>query len=200
MGAVDPLAGPEHYGIMKFPTRWVVWIVLVAALAFLAGGVTDIVNHERNEAIAALSIGTFLLVIFFHQRREQRAEAVFRAWLAANAAALPQAGAHYQALPSTTKHYQDRWVTAATPTRQFTLVVSILIVSFKLPSRPLIEGADPIADRAVIYTLLTLLLGWWILHGLIWTPGALVANARGGRLSTLGEEMNARGIAAQAVG
>ena len=80
------------------------------------------------------------------------------------------------------------------------MVVSLLIVSFKLPSRPLIEGTDPISDRAVIYTLLTLLLGWWGLHGLIWTPGALMANARGGRLSTLGDAIAAQGIAAQAVG
>jgi hypothetical protein len=172
-----------QHGGMRFPTRWVVWIILVAALAFLAGGVSNVVHHSWAEAAAGLGVGGFLLAVFFNQRREQRGEAEFREWLRANATALSQGGACYR----------GRWVTSGTRTRQLTLCVSMLIVGFRLPSRPFIEGADRIGGRTFVYTGVTLLLGWWSIHGLFWTPGALLGNLRGGRESTVGAALAAMG-------
>ncbi len=154
-----------------------VWAILVLGIVFVVSGVSNLQSHEEAEAAACFGLGALLLAIFLHQRREQRTEAAFNIWLLANAAAIQAGGATYQ----------DRLITAATPTRQLTLCVSFLVVGFRLPSRPLIAGVDPMGGRVAVYTLGTLLLGWWSLHGLFWTPGALVTNLRGGRESTVGQ-------------
>jgi hypothetical protein len=162
---------------MPLPGRWVVWTILGLGIVFVVAGVSNLQTHEVEEAAACFGLGALLLAIFLHQRREQRTEAAFNAWLAANAAAIQAGGASYN----------DQWITASTPTRQLTLCVSFLVVGFRLPSRPLIAGVDPMGGRVAAYTLGTLLLGWWSLHGLFWTPGALLTNLRGGRESTVGQ-------------
>jgi hypothetical protein len=162
---------------MNFPGRWVVWVILLLGLVFVAAGVSNLRTHEETEAVACFALGAVLLALFAHQRREARHEKEFLAWLSANAAAL-RAG--------TGASYHDQWITAATPTRQLTLCASFLLVGFRLPSRVLIAGVDPIGSRVAVYSLGTLLLGWWSLHGLFWTPGALFTNLRGGREGTVG--------------
>jgi hypothetical protein len=155
----------------------VVWAILVLGIVFVISGISNLQSHEQTDAAACFGLGALLLAIFFHQRREQRTEAGFNTWLLANAAAIQAGGATYH----------DRLITVSTPTRQLTLCVSLLVVGFRLPSRPLIAGVDPMGGRVAVYTLGTLLLGWWSLHGLFWTPGALLTNLRGGRESTVGQ-------------
>jgi hypothetical protein len=144
---------------------------------FVAAGVSNVRTHEETEAVACFALGALLLAIFAHKRGDDRDEKAFLAWLETNAAALRAGGG---------ASYRDQWITAATPTRQLTLCASFLLVGFRLPSRVLVAGVDPMGARVAVYTLGTLLLGWWSLHGLFWTPGALITNLRGGREGTVG--------------
>ena len=160
-------------------------MLLVGVLA-VSGGVGSLRDGDTIAAATGFAIGAFLLAAFVHQRREQRVAAEFRSWLAANAAAILQRGG---------AQCGDTWVTADTRTRQLTLCISMIVVGFKLPSRPLIEGHDTIGARAVLYSLLTMMLGWWSLHGLLWTPVAMVHNLRGGKEATLREHLIAFGLA-----
>lgn len=167
---------------MPIPSRWVIWAVLVCGLAFLAGGVSNAAKGDPVESAAGLAIGGILVAVFWLQRQEQKRAIAFFEWLAANAEAIVQRGG---------AQYGDRRVTGDTRTRELTLCVSFLIAGFRLPSRPIIEGAERLGGRAAVYTLGTLLLGWWSIHGLFWTPVALFSNLRGGRQVTVRDHIAA---------
>jgi carbon starvation protein CstA len=162
---------------MPIPGRWVIWAILVLGVVFVLSGVSNLTTHETSEAAACFGLGALLIGIFAHKMRERREEKEFLTWLQANAQAILAGGG---------ASYRDRTITASTPTRQLTLCVSFLVIGFRLPSRVLIAGVDPMGGRVAAYTLGTLLLGWWSLHGLFWTPGALITNLRGGREGTVG--------------
>jgi hypothetical protein len=162
---------------MPIPGRWVIWGILLLGGVFVAAGVSNLTTHETADAGVCFGLGALLVGIFVHKMRERREEKAFLAWLQANAKTLASGGSAL---------YGDRSISASTPTRQLTLCVSFLVVGFRLPSRVLIEGVDPMGGRVAAYTLGTLLLGWWSLHGLFWTPGALFHNLRGGREGTIG--------------
>jgi hypothetical protein len=162
---------------MPIRGRWVVWAILVLGIVFGAAGVSDLGEHKGPDAAVCFGLGALLVGIFAHQWRERREEKEFLTWLQANAQTIRSGGAAF---------YRDRSISASTPTRQLTLCVSLLVIGFRLPSRALIEGVDPMGRRVAVYSLGTLLLGWWSLHGLIWTPGALFNNLRGGREGTIG--------------
>jgi hypothetical protein len=162
---------------MPIPGRWVIWAILVLGIVCAAAGVSNLGDHKIPDAAVCFGLGALLLGIFAHQWRERREAKEFLAWLQTNAQTIRSGGPAF---------YRDRPITAATPTRQLTLCVSFLIVGFRLPSRVLIGGVDPMGGRIAVYTLGTLLLGWWSVHGLFWTPGALFNNLRGGREGTIG--------------
>ena len=162
---------------MPIPGRWVIWAVFVLGIVFVLAGVSNLATHQTTEAEVSFGLGAVLLAIFAHRLNERREERAFLTWLQANAQAIRAGGG---------ATYKDRNITASTPTRQLTLCVSFLVVGFRLPSRVLIDGVDPMGSRVAAYTLGTLLLGWWSLHGLFWTPGALFNNLRGGREGTIG--------------
>ncbi len=150
---------------------------MALGIVFGAAGASNLSEHKGPDAAVCFGLGALLLAIFAHQWREQREEKEFAAWLAANAQAILSGGGAI---------YRDRTITASTPTRQLTLCVSFLVIGFRLPSRALIDGVDPMGARVAVYSLGTLLLGWWSIHGLFWTPGALFHNLRGGREGTIG--------------
>jgi hypothetical protein len=91
-------------------------------------------------------------------------------------------------LRSGTAVYEGQTLSYATRVRVDTIVVSLLLASFKVNTRPMIVGSPGSGLRRAGYTVMTLVFGWWgIPWGPIWTLQALVNNARGTQTYALGE-------------
>lgn len=144
---------------------------------FLVGAVLNLRTGDMAEAAACAAIGAVLLCAFVVYQRDARHERDLLDWLELNAAAIRKGGADYDGFT----------VTMHTPVRQFGLCVSALVIAWRLPSRLLLEGKDDVRLRGIVFSVATLLLGWWSLSGLVWTPAALVRNLRGGRAGTIGD-------------
>jgi hypothetical protein len=65
----------------------------------------------------------------------------------------------------------------------FSYCMSILFVTLQRSSKVhFIRAGESAASRALPYTLVSLLLGWWgIPWGIIFTPVAVISNLRGGK-------------------
>ena len=64
----------------------------------------------------------------------------------------------------------------------FLYCFSIIIMSFRRPSRIyFIKAGEDAIGKGVGYTVISLLFGWWGLHGLIWTIQSVITNLRGGK-------------------
>ena len=61
-------------------------------------------------------------------------------------------------------------------------VVSLIAITMRFPSRPLVVGIDSTGPTRAMATAITVLLGWW---GIPWGPiqsiAAITRNLRGGR-------------------
>lgn len=155
------------------------WILALVAAVAAAGVGRSLVVQDRPAVevlaqVAVLVVCGSLFVYFLRERRRSRA---FSAWLAENAAAIVAGTARYGGVA----------VTRDTPVRTHTAVVSLLVVSLKLPTRPFVTGAESSLAAGLVCTLTSLLLGWWgIPWGPIWTLQCVFRNVSGGEKRTLG--------------
>lgn len=135
------------------------WGALIFGLLFLAGAASNIVGPEPDyaEAAAGAAIGAALLGLFFFSRTHARRGDELPAWLLRNAAEIERTGLHYE----------SRLNTPTTVLVRYQVALSFLIVTFKLPMRPYVEGEDPIFVVATLATVVSLLFGWW---GIPWGP------------------------------
>jgi len=160
------------------------WTALVVGLMFLAGAAYNIFGPEPNhtEAMGGAVIASALLGLFFFSRYHGNRSGEFEAWLIRNATEIERNGAHFE----------SSLITPATVLVRYQVVLSFLIVTFKLPTRPYISGEDQTFTIAAISTTLSLLFGWWgIPWGPIYTVQAIGSNFRGGLRETVAERLSA---------
>lgn len=155
-------------------------LLLVVAALFVAGFVANVVTGEVTLgdsviqlAIAGVSVATFLFV-----RKQGLEREAFLTYLASNVDAI-RAG---------TARFRDEPLTYATRLRNHELVLSFLIVSIRLPTRPVVRDSHAERNLRAGCTLVTLIFGWWgIPWGPIWTIRSLRRNLGSGGEVTIGE-------------
>ena len=164
------------------------YLLLVVAGLFFAGFIHNTVTgsaHRGDTAsqwtIIILAVGAYLYV-----RREERLRDELLEFLRANAPAI-RAG---------TAMYRGHSISYATRLRTCDVVLSFLLMTFRLPSRPVIVGRE--SDRGVRFgsSLVTFVFGWWGLPwGPIWTVRALAKNLRGTDVISVGELIEGKSAA-----
>lgn len=158
------------------------WAALVVGMMFLAGAAYNIFGPEPNhtEAMGGAAIASALLGLFFFSRYHGNRSGEFEAWLIRNVADIERRGAHFE----------SRLITPATVLVRYQVALSFLIVTFKIPTRPYVEGEAPTFTIAAIATTLSLLFGWWgIPWGPIHTLQTIGSNFRGGLRETVAERL-----------
>lgn len=166
------------------------WIALICAILFAAGGIYNLVGPGPNyvEAAGGLGFAAALAGVFLFSRREERRSEGFLTWLLQNADAIERGDAKYGGAP----------IRKTTRVTQYQAALSFLIVSLKLPSAYYIGEQDRFLTAA-LYTFVSLLLGWWgIPWGPIYTVQAVYSNLTGGKRRTVGELMQELSVAQKA--
>ncbi|MBV8758810.1 MAG: hypothetical protein JO257_16095 [Deltaproteobacteria bacterium] len=162
---------------MKWRARH--WLLVVAAL-FAAGFIANLVTGEANlgDAIAQLAIIAISLATFAFARREEQMRDELLAFIHANT----------DAIRSNTAVYRGHPIGYATRLRTCHAVMSLLVASFRLPSRLIVD--ESASDRGVrsACSLISFVFGWWgIPTGPLWTLRAISNNIRGAHVITVGE-------------
>jgi hypothetical protein len=161
------------------------WILLVVASLFLGGFVVNLVTGEATvgDSVAQFLIAGVAVASFLFVRKQAREREAFLGYLAGNLDAVRSGAARFR----------DEPLTYATRLREHELVLSFLIVSVRMPTRPAAHGSR--AERALRAgcTLVTLIFGWWgVPWGPIWTVRALRRNLGSAGEVTVAELLEGR--------
>ena len=154
------------------------WIMGLAALLFLLGGIFAGVDGDLANMVVAFAISAGLVTTAVYFFLQQAMSNVFLSGLVENIREVEMG----------TATYEDTTISLETETTQFQACISALIVTTRNPSRYLIVGHHRIFVTGLVYSLVTLILGWWgIPWGPVYTIQTLWRNLRGGHRRTVGE-------------
>jgi hypothetical protein len=109
------------------------------------------------------------------QRMERRRAMAFLTWLWANREAVRAHGSRYD----------EREIRSSTELVQFEIVSSFIILATRQRTAYSLAGTGQAVVARTFATLVTLIFGWWSLHGLAWTIMALVRNLGSGSRTTV---------------
>jgi hypothetical protein len=99
------------------------------------------------------------------------AEDPFLSWLVENIDVVQNGTAYYEGCP----------VTGDTQVTRYHVVMSLIVRSFRFPTRLYVIGHDAGFDKGLLFSLPSLILGWWgIPWGIIWTISSVLTNIAGG--------------------
>ena len=85
-------------------------------------------------------------------------------------------------------YYESKKITPPTVVTQYQACISFLVATTRFRSPRLVVGSDKSQGTAIIYTLTSLLFGWWgFPWGLLYTPQAIYRNLCGGYRETIAE-------------
>jgi hypothetical protein len=153
------------------------WLILLFSILFYSA---TLWSYDASQAdfIFQLVIGTVLLAFFLYLIRDRREQEEFVLWVQSNRTEILTGRAFYQHLE----------VTPETKFIRYEAVVSFSFFSSQRQSRYLIEGNHLTFIHRLMFTLITLLFGWWsIPFGPFITITALWRNLRGGHRYTLSD-------------
>lgn len=160
------------------------WLSILAGAVFAAAGLKALFFFDPGTAVLsrpallAVSLGGAALFFFLFVRtgRVKRELSEFETWLQANRDRILAGGASYHGAR----------ITGETEVTRFLLAASVVILSFKIPSRYYVAGRDNVGFTRLSYTAASLLFGWWgIPWGPIYTVQALAKNLSGGERTTV---------------
>jgi hypothetical protein len=141
-------------------------------LAILGIGIHDAVSGElsTSDLVTMAAIGTVFLIAFVWTLVQQRAEDRFTASLQ-----------HCRTTGAPLVH-RGREIDRDAEIVVFDVAASLVVITFRYGSRPLVVGVDRIGPTRTMCLAITLLLGWWGLPaGPIFAILAIVSTAQGGR-------------------
>jgi hypothetical protein len=151
---------------------------LVYAAVLLGVGVFGFGLGDHNYTAAAVFSALSFIPIgayTYNYKQDKRSKA-FAAWLGENVEKVMQGGASYEGV----------LITPKTELVRYTVACSILILTAKQASPLMIADKDDTTKLAAIYTLISLVFGWWgIPWGPIYTVQAVYNNLRGGTRQTI---------------
>ena len=160
------------------------WFSLVVGIVFIAAGLKALFAFDPNTAtlsrpvLLAISVGgaAVFLFLFAKASRAQKGLSEFENWMREKAPEILTRGAKYNGVR----------INGDTELTRFELAVSIVILSFKIPSRYYIAGRDNVGFTKIAYTTASLLFGWWgIPWGPVYTVQAVTKNVSGGYKTTV---------------
>jgi hypothetical protein len=163
---------------IKEPRGWIRWVVLAVGVAFGVAVPFNLHSGNTDDAIGGMVLAALGIGEFFVMTRARAGRLAFLRWLQENAAAVRHGAATWegQAIDPTTK------------LRRFDTAISMLLISTKISSKFVVDGAAGAASVRWGSVLASLLLGWWgFPFGPVYTLSALFRNLRGGHVVTVGE-------------
>ena len=165
------------------------WISLVFGIVFALMGLNSVallktLDHPMSGVpvlLLVFAISGLFFFLFYKSMQSEKAAREFFLWLNQNGSMVMEHGAHYN----------GSMITPGTELRQYLMTVSIVVMTFKQPSRYYIQGVDNLAVANAGHSICTLFLGWW---GFPWGPiysiQSLAKNLGGGHRVTVGEILN----------
>lgn len=161
------------------------WPLLIFGILFLgsaAGHFLKLIDHSSaSEGLVCLAISTFCLGAFVILKAEERKRREFAKWFSENKENI-QGGS---------VSFEGKEITSQTQLVQFMVVISLLVVSTRVASRYYVLGQESTTLVSVIYSVITLITGWWgIPHGPLWTVQAIYKNLNSGYRITLSDLLN----------
>jgi hypothetical protein len=156
---------------------------LVLAILTGAGAVIGLFNQRYAAALAAFGFSLVFGLLYWLSIRSHRKVIGLETWLMENSDKLEAGEVLYKGQPLS-------W---QTPLHQYLFVASLVVMTFRIPSRLYVSGIESTTRIASIYTLSSILFGpWGIPWGPIYTVQALYRNLRGGYRTTIGEWITAK--------
>ncbi len=156
------------------------WVGAIALLGLIMAGI-GFLKGENDAAIFWLGVGVIIGIIAIFLKKDKNKSDNFLLWLVNNAAQVRKG----------TARYEGKLITLATEVTQFQACFSFLIMTTKSPSRFFIKGHDNLIAIGLVYTLVTLVFGWWGLPwGPIYTLETLYRNTVGGHKQNIGDMIN----------
>ncbi len=147
-----------------------VMFFMFAVLGYSAG--------HHDEAVVHFEIAAVIGVISFTLRKGMTKSGEFLAWVNENIGSIKNG----------TAMYRGRHITLDTEITQFQACISLLLFSTRLPSGFYIKGQDNSLAAGLVFTIISLMLGWWgIPWGPVFTIHTLIKNLMGGHKQTIGE-------------
>ncbi len=154
-----------------------IWIVLLTLLC-LYFAITTYFEGDSGLAIFWLEITVVVGAIAIFVYKEEKKSTDFLNWLVNNASQIKNGAAQYK----------GKLIKPTTEITQFQACFSFLVLTTKSPSRFFIRGHDNTVLMGIIYTIVTLVFGWWgIPWGPIYTLQILYRNATGGHKQIVGD-------------
>lgn len=153
----------------------------IVALFFVLSALINYSDGDMDDVLVASALAVFFGAISISVQKEENRSNKFLAWVIENMSSIKGGIARYE----------GKLITAMTEVVRFEACYSFILFTTKAPSRYFIKGNDNIFAIGFLYTLVTLLLGWWgIPWGPVYTLKALFTNIRGGHKQTVGEIIN----------
>jgi hypothetical protein len=161
------------------------WVLLIYGFLFLgsaAGHFLKLISdYSYGEGWVCLGLSVFCLGAFAILRMERIRRKNFANWFAQNREAIQGGRASYEGME----------VTSQTQLVQFTVVISLLVITLRVPSRYYILGQETTTLPGILYSVITLATGWWgIPHGPIYTVQTIYKNLTHRHVISLSDLLN----------
>jgi hypothetical protein len=159
-------------------------LTLVFAILFLAGALYNFARPDPNFTEGGVGLGISLALggTYFFTRKQTRANEEFLYWLVHNESGIYSHDAVYEGMS----------IGPDTEIAHFQAALSFLLISIKVPSRYHVVGQESRLGSAAIFTLISLIFGWWgIPWGPVFTVQTIGGNLRGGTKQRVGELLSA---------
>ncbi len=142
------------------------------SLLFFVGAAWNLLHGDKENALAGFIAGCVLAVFAIALAREEGETEKFISFIGENEEKLREGGSI---------SYSGKAISLSIEVTQFYFCLSFIIFTMRLPSRFFIRRSQNTLAAGSIYSLVTLILGWWgIPFGPIYTINALYKNLRGG--------------------
>jgi len=143
----------------------------------IAGLVHIFLGHFADGGLL-LGLSAALGGVVYWLGKEQQKALEFLQWVQANRQMIQQGWSYYE----------SKKITPRTVVTQYQACISFLVATTRFRSPRLVVGSDKSQGTAMIYTLTSLLFGWWgFPWGFIYTPQAIYRNLCGGYRHTIAE-------------
>lgn len=147
-------------------------IILIFSILFFAGACYNVINGNYSEAIGGIIFTAILFGLYWHFKGEKKKAEEFTEWIIINKDQVNNYSLDYNGYP----------IDKETELVQYQACISFLLFTVKLSSRFYVKESLSSGLANVLYTLVTLLLGWWGLPwGPIYTIQVIIKNITGGK-------------------